>query len=186
VIKMLTRALGKAVASKAKATLGVIGRVEWLPTSRNSVLEIGTLNADESWTKVQDGGHIALTPDEREELIKVLESHREYKVLELGDTVNVAGEEYKVAAVQYLNATADGGRLRGTILAYCDSKRTWGVFTANPYGEVNYGTYEPDSQRALNAYAVRIVEHLYPHFNASPPSITFGHVAERDKLKSGT
>jgi hypothetical protein len=185
-VEMLKRALGKEVAAKAKPILGVIGRVEWLPNSRNSVLEVGTLNGDGSWTKIQDGGHIAIAPDEREELITVLKSHREYKTLELGDIVKVKGEEYEVVAAQYLNATADGGELRGTILAYCDSRRMWGVFTANPYGEVNYGTYEPDSQRALNAYATRVVEHLYPHFNASPPSITFGHVAERDKLKSGT
>jgi hypothetical protein len=179
-IKMLKHALGKT----GRPALGVIGRIEKTNTG-NSVLHIGKPFSDGSWEKLE-GGHVVLDSGEREELIEVLESHREYKVLELGDTVNVAGEQFKVSAVQYLNATADGGRLRGTILAYCDNKRTWAVFTANPYGEVNYGTYEKDSQRALNAYAVRIVEHLYPHFNASPPTITFAHVAERDKLKSGT
>ncbi|MFE0472620.1 hypothetical protein ACFW2V_13495 [Streptomyces sp. NPDC058947] len=181
-IKKLKRALGMEVAD-GRPGADVIGRVS-TSHSGNSILEIGRFNEDGSWTKVQDGGHIALTPEEREKLIEVLESHRRYKVIELGDTVTVVGDEFEVLAVQYLNATADGGRLRGTVLAYCDRKREYAVFTANPYGEVNYGTYTHSSQDALNAYATRIVEHLYPHFNASPPNLTFAHVAERDKLTS--
>lgn len=170
---MLKRALGAR-----RKGFGVIGRVDQAGSGK-SIIEIGTINDDESWTKITDGGHIALDPSEREDLIDVLKSHREYRMIELGDTV---GAGLTVLAVQYLNGTADGGRLRGTVLAWDDDKREYAVLTADPYGDMHHGTFTPDSQRALNAYITRINEHLYTHFNASPPSITFGHVAERDKL----
>jgi hypothetical protein len=183
-LKRLKRALGAEVADGEPGT-GVVGRVGTSPAG-NSILEIGTLNEDKSWTKLRDGGHIVLNPDEREVLIGSLESHRPYRVLELGDVVTVKGEEYEVLAVHYLNATADGEHLRGAILTYSANKQQWAVFTANPQGEANYGTYTPHSQDALNAYATRIVEHTYTHFNATPPALTFAHVADRDKLRSGT
>lgn len=175
---MLKRALGRVVGGGVRPGLGLVGRID-RSSGGNTILEIGTLNRDDSWTKIKDGGHIALTPEEREELIEALESHREYRVIELGEAVAL---EYTVMAVQYLNATTDGGRLRGTILAYSDRKREYAVLTADPYGNVENGTYTSDSQRALNAYITRVNEHLYPHFNASPPVLTFAHVAERDKL----
>ncbi len=49
---------------------------------------------------------------------------------------------------------------------------------------MEYGTYTHDGQRALNAYITRVDEHLFPHFNAKPPTITYAAVAERDKLKA--
>lgn len=181
-IKKLSRVLGKILADGKRPGLGVIGRVDTAP-SGNTIIEVGTVNNDGSWSKTVNGGHVVLVPNEVDEFVRVLESHQEYRTIRLGDTVAV---DYTVTAVQYLNATSDDGRLRGTILAYSSHQRKWAVLTANPHGEVNYGTYTSDSQRALNAYAARIVEHLYPHFNASPPTLTFAHVAERDKLKSGT
>jgi hypothetical protein len=179
-IKMLKRALGREVGDGRLPNQGLVGRVDLAPAG-NSILEIGSLNTDGSWTKVQDGGHIALTPGEREELIEALESHRDVKVIEVSDVI---GTGYTVLAAQYLNATADSGELRGTLLTWHDSKREYGIFTAFANGAVEYGSFPKDSQGALNAYATRIVEHLYPHFNASPPTLTFAAVAERDKLKA--
>lgn len=174
-LKVLKKALGTV-----RPGLGVIGRVDRAPSGK-TIIEIGHGFPDGTWEKITDGGHVALSPDERERLIKVLESHREYKVIELGDTVAIS---YTVIAVQYLNATADGGSLRGTVLAYSSHKREWAVLTADPHGEVANGTYTFDQQRALNAYITRINEHLFPHFNAQPPNITFAPVAERDRLKA--
>lgn len=171
--KMLSKALGTV-----KAGLGVIGRVD-KANGGKSIIEIGHGFPDGTWEKITNGGHIALTPDEREELIKVLESHRDVRMYEIGDAVGVG---FEVVAVQYLNATADGGRLQGTILAYADHKREWAVLTAFANGAVEYGTYTRDSQRALNAYYARIGEHLFPHFNVKAPSVTYAHVADRDKL----
>ncbi len=96
-IRMLRKALGTV-----KPKLGVIGRVS-VSNAGKSVIEIGHGFEDGTWEKITDGGHVALSPEEREELIKTLESHREYQVIELGDTVAI---EYTVVAVQYLNATA--------------------------------------------------------------------------------
>jgi len=175
VIKMLKRAIGTR-----RKGFGLIGRVDQSGSGK-SIIEVGTPNDDGSWTKIPNGGHIALDPSEREDLIGVLKSHREYRMIELGDTVGVG---LTVLAVQYLNATADDGLLRGTVLAWNGHKKEYAVLTADPYGDVHHGTYTSDSQRALNAYITRVNEHLYTHFNASPPSITFGHVAERDKLRS--
>jgi hypothetical protein len=173
-IKSLKKALGTAGKK-----LGVIGRIDISQTGK-SIIEIGHGFEDGSWEKITDGGHIALSPQEREVLIKTLESHREYQVIEIGDTVAV---EYTVLAVQYLNATADGGKLRGTILAYAPRKRQWAVLTAFPNGTVEYGSYTYDEQRALNVYVTRVTEHLFPHFNAKPPTLTYAAVADRDKLK---
>lgn len=178
-IKKLKNAIGAAVGrSEYAPEPSVVGEVEQSGAG-NSVLRVGKLARGGTWTQTE---HVVLTPDEREELIAVLESQREYRVIEIGDTVGVG---LTVLAVQYLNATADDGRLRGTVLAYCDRKREYAVLTADPHGDVHYGTYTTDLQKALNAYATRIVEHLYPHFNASPPTLTFGRVADRDKLKPG-
>lgn len=172
-LKMLKKALGTV-----RPGLGVIGRIDKSQTGK-TVIEIGHGFPDGTWEKITDGGHIALSSEERERLIKILESHRDVRTIEIGDTVAV---QYTVVAVQYLNATADDGRLRGTILAYSDSKRGWAVLTAFPNGSVEYGTYTTDSQRALNAYYTRLGEHLFPHFNVTAPSVTYGHVADRDKL----
>lgn len=174
-IRMLRKALGTV-----NPGLGVIGRIDRSQTGK-SIIEVGHGFPDGTWEKITKGGHIALSPEEREELIKTLESHREYQVIELGDTVAI---EYTVVAVQYLNATADGGKLRGTILAYSPRKRQWAVLTAFPDGTVEYGTYTYDEQRALNVYLTRVNEHLFPHFNAKPPTITYAAVPERDKLKA--
>lgn len=179
--------IGKSSYSDCVPVIGSVSS----SAAGNTIIEVGVEHAG-GWQKIglsgttevpRGAGHIVLTPTEREELIEVLESHRDYHVIEVGDTVAV---HYTVIAVQYLNATADGGQLRGTVLAYSDHKQEYGVFAADAYGDVENGTYTHDSQRALNAYATRTVEHLYLHFNASPPSITFAHVAERDKLRSGT
>lgn len=172
--------LGKALGIVGNA-LGVIGRVSKLENNGRTVIEIGHGYPDGTWEKITDGGHIVLQPAERERLIKVLESHREYKVIELGDTVALS---FTVIAVQYLNASADGGRLQGTILAYSEHKREWAVLTADPYGEVRYGTYTSDQQRALIAYITRVNEHLFPHFNVRAPYVTFAPVAERNRLKA--
>lgn len=167
----------------------VIGSVSSSGTG-NTVIEVGVEHGG-GWQKTglagttevpRGAGHIVLTPEEREELIETLESHRGYRMIKLGDRVGQNGAV--VLAVQYLNASADDGRLRGTVLAWDDSKREYAVLMADPYGDVHHGTYTSDPQGALNAYATRTIEHLYTHFNASPPSITFGHVAERDKLRS--
>ena len=178
-IKTLKGALGKIVAERAKPTLGVVGHVEWLPESRNTVLEIGALDGDGSWAKVKDAGRVALTPDEREELIEVLESHRDYQYIKVGDIVGVG---FTVIAVQYVNTGSDGRELRGTVLAYNDNKREWGVWTTSPQDDLAHGTNTFDGHRALNAFSVRTTEHLYLKFNTSPPVLTFGHVTERDKL----
>lgn len=172
-------ALKKALGT-VKAGLGVIGRVDMSQTGK-SIIEIGHGYPDGTWEKITDGGHIALSPEEREKLIKVLESHRDIRTYEVGNAVGVG---FEVVAVQYLNATADGGELRGTILAYADHKREWAVFTAFANGAVEYGTYTHDVQRAMNAYYTRIGEHLFPHFNVKAPSVTYAHVAERDRLKA--
>lgn len=183
--KIYGREIGKSDYSDC---VPVIGRVSTAP-SGNTVIEVGVEHGN-GWQKIgQSGttevprgaGHIVLTPAEREDLISDLESQRGYRLIKVGDTVGVG---LTVLAVQYLNATADGGRLRGTVLAWDDSKREYAVLTADQKGNVENGTFTHDSQRALNAYATRTVEHLYPHFNASPPTLTFAHVANRDKLKS--
>lgn len=168
----------KGVLGAVGAGLGVIGRIN-VAQSGKTIIEVGHTLPGGSWEKNTGSGHIALAPEEREELIEVLESHREFHVYEIGDPVGVG---FEVVAVQYLNATADGGRLQGTILAYADHKREWAVLTAFANGNTEYGTYTYDVQRAMNAYYTRIGEHLFPHFNVKAPSITYAHVADRDKL----
>lgn len=175
-LKVLKKAIGTI-----RPGFGVIGRIDKSQTGK-TVIEIGHGFPDGTWEKITDGGHIALSPEEREKLIKVLESHRDVRTYEIGDPVGVG---FEVVAVQYLNATADGGRLQGTILAYADHKREWAVLTAFANGAVEYGTYTHDVQRAMNAYYTRIGEHLFPHFNVKAPNVTYAHVADRDKLNGG-
>lgn len=173
--KLLGTALGR---SRWQSKISVIGEIEE-SGGGNAVLRVGEWMTDDSYIQ---HGHIVLTPDEREVLIKTLEDQRKVKVIEIGNTVAV---QYEVVAVQYLNATGDGGELRGTILAYAAHKQQWAVLTAFANGTVEYGTYTNDQQRALNAYYCRIGEHLFPHFNVIAPNVTYAAVAERDKLKAG-
>lgn len=173
-IKKLKHALGFR-----EPKFGLIGRVEQ-SMSGNSIIEVARQNPDGTRTKIEDGGHVVLSPDEREELIGALESHRDYHLIEIGDVIGGA----TVIAVQYVNPSSDTRELRGTVLAYNDSKREWLVGKASPQGEVVHGTHTPDQQRALNAFSVRTTEHLYAKFNTSPPVLTFGRVADRDKLKA--
>lgn len=177
-IKKLRSALGRTAATRHRE-FGVLGQVDRAPGG-NSIFEVGTLNDDGSWTKTVDGGHIVLSPDERDEAISALESHRPYQFIKVGDIVNGA----HVYGAQYVNTSSDSRELRGTILAYDPNKREWIVWTANPQGELAFSTRTFDQQAALNAYSVRTTEHLYRYFNTMPPVLTFGHVAERDKLKS--
>lgn len=156
--------------------LGVIGRVTpW--NDNKTIIETGKGAEGGGWEK---SGHVVLLPKEREKLITVLESHQGYRMLKVGEEIEGGAV---VLAVQYLNATADDGRLRGTVLAWDGHEREYIVWTADSEGNVKFGTHTHDSQRALNAYITRVNEHLYTHFNATPPTLTFAHVADRDKLK---
>lgn len=178
-IKELKRILGAAIGSGGLPGGGVIGRVGQ-SASGNTILEIGTLYSGDSWTRPANGGHIALQPEEREELIEVLESHRGYRVIKAGDMVGGvlhAG----VLAVQYYGTTADD--LGGTVLAYSAHKREYWVWSVNADGVLAEGAYSYDSEAALNRYAARSAEHLYSHFNRRSPALTFGRVPDADKLK---
>jgi hypothetical protein len=181
VIKKLKRILGLDVGpSEYAPNPSVIGAVEQSP-SGNTVLRIGKATVTDSdhpsWAQTE---HVVMVPEERGELIDALISQQGYQTIKCGDIVGLG---LIVLAVQYVNAAGGGERRKGTVLAWDDHKREYAVLTADPYGDVHYGTYTTDSQRALNAFATRTVEHLYSHFNASPPALTFGHVADRDKLK---
>lgn len=185
VIKKLKRILGLALGpSEYAPNPSVIGSVEETP-SGNTALRIGKVIAPEgdreqpfpSW---QQSEYVVLSPEERDELIKVLDSQNGYRTVKCGDIVGVGSI---VLAVQYANGGGGGERRIGTVLAWTDHKSEYVVYTVDPYGEVSNGTYTFDEQRALNAYIARSNDHLFRHFNAKPPAITYAHVAERDILK---
>lgn len=73
--KELSCILGKIVADKAKPQLGAIGLIEQTPTG-NTIMSVCALGDDDTWAEIKGGGRIALTPDERDELIDILISHR--------------------------------------------------------------------------------------------------------------
>lgn len=176
-IKMLTGALGKT----GRAALGVIGRIERSNTG-NSVLHIGKPFSDGGWRKLE-GGHVVLNPDEREELIGVLESHRGYARIKLGDVIG-GPLAATVLAVEYHHG-GDPAKAVGTVLAYSDHKREYWVWSVTPDGALENGTWKRHMQDAMNVYQVRSTDRLYSFFNTTPPVLTFGSVAERDKLKEG-
>jgi len=181
VIKKLKRILGLALGpSEYAPNPSVIGSVEQSP-SGNAVLRIGKATVPDeghpSWTQTE---HVVLNDEERDELIAVLDSQRGYRTVKCGDIVGVGSI---VLAVQYAHGGGGGEHRIGTALAWTDHKREYVVYTVDPYGEVSNGTYTFDEQRALNAYIARSNDHLFRHFNAKPPAITYGHVAERDVLK---
>lgn len=181
-IKKLKSALGRLVGPSEWAPLpSVIGSVEQ-PISGNTVLRVGKMTIDDpdkrsgSWTQTE---HIALKPKERDELIDVLKSHQECQTVEIGDTV---GMGCVVMGVHYVNATADPHMRTGTALAWDDHRREYVVFTIDAYGNADNGLYRKDQQRALNAYTARMNDHLFRHFNSTPPTLTYAHVPEPDRL----
>jgi hypothetical protein len=182
VIKKLKSALGRLVGPSEWAPLpSVIGSVEQAP-GRNTIVRVGKMTIDDpdersgSWTQTE---HIALKPSERDELIDVLSSHQECRTVKIGDTV---GAGYVVMGVHYVNATADPHMRTGTALAWNDRKREYAVFTIDARGNADNGLYREDSQRALNAYTARMNDHLFRHFNSTPPTLTYAAVPERDRL----
>jgi hypothetical protein len=184
VIKKLKRILGLAIGpSEYSPNPSVIGSVEETP-SGNTALRIGKVIAPEgdreqafpSW---QQSEYVVINSEERRELITTLESQDDYKTIKCGDIV---GESAIVLAVHYVNGAGGGEQRIGTILGWIDHKNTYVIYTADPYGEVGNGTYRVDSQRANNAYIARLNDHFFRHFNSIPPTITYAHVAERDRL----
>lgn len=170
---VLGRALGR---SEHAPEPGVIGSIEGTEAG-NLAIRIGRWLRSGGWEQKE---YVVLTSEERDELIGVLESHQGYRTVKCGDIVGVGSI---VLAVQYANGAGGGERRIGTVLAWTDHKREYVVYTVDPYGEVSNGTYTFDEQRALNAYIARSNDHLFRHFNAKPPAITYAHVAERDVLK---
>jgi hypothetical protein len=165
-IKELKRALGVL-------TLGVIGRVTpW--NDGKTIIETGKGVESGGWEK---SGHIVLTSEEREELIDVLKSHRDYRRVEIGDVVGGP----VAATVMAVSYREDG---TGVVLAHSEHKREYWVWTIDAKGEVHNGSSSFDGERARNKYAVRVTESLFLHYNTTPPTLTFAHVADRDKLKS--
>lgn len=176
----LKRILGLAIGpSEYAPNPSVIGAVEQ-SASGNAVLRIGKATVTDgdhpSWTQTE---YVVMNPEERDVLIASLESQRERKTIKVGDTV---GSGFLVLAVQYVKGGGDESQI-GTVLSWDDHKREYIVHTADPYGDLSNGTYSTDSQRALNAFVARVNDHLFRHFNAKPPHITYAHVAERDRLK---
>jgi hypothetical protein len=181
VIKKLKGILGLGIGpSEYAPNPSVIGSVEQ-SNAGNAVLRIGKATVTDgdhpSWTQTE---YVVLSPEERDNLIDVLDSQNGYRTVKCGDIVGVGSI---VLAVQYANGAGGGERRIGTVLAWTDHKREYVVYTVDPYGEVSNGTYTFDEQRALNAYIARSNDHLFRHFNAKPPAITYAHVAERDILK---
>lgn len=179
-IKKLKRVAGLALGPSEYAPQpSVIGEIEQ-SGSGNAVLRVGKATVTDpdavSWTQTE---HVVLTPEERDEVISVLTSHQGYKTIKVGDIVGLGAI---VLAVQYVNGSGGGDRRIGTVLAWDDHKHEYIVFTADPYGDVDNGLYRKDQQRALNAYIARLNDHLFRHFNSTPPHITYTHVAEQDRL----
>lgn len=180
VIKKLKGILGLGIGpSEYAPNPSVIGSVEQ-SSSGNAVLRIGKATVTDedhpSWTQTE---YVVLTPEERDHLINVLDSQNGYRTIKCGDIV---GESAIVLAVHYVNGGGGGERRTGTVLGWIDHKRTYVVYTADPYGEVGNGTYRVDSTRANNAYVARLLDHHFNHFNSTPPAITYARVAERDRL----
>lgn len=162
-------ALGRSQYSPDPSVIGEVRKSQ----AGNTVLRVGRLLKDGGWTQTE---HVALTPQEREELIRALESHRKHRAIKIGDTVAAL---YTVVSVQYLNATADDGLPLGVILARSETMREWAVFTADAYGDVRHGTYCPDRQKAMDVYLMRIMHHTYLHLDATPPDIEFASIGRR-------
>ncbi|MCP9209562.1 hypothetical protein [Streptomyces cucumeris] len=177
-IKMLTRALGTV-----HPKFGVIGRVDRSGTGK-SIIEIGKSNEDGSWTKVPDGGHVALGPEERAELIRVLESHENHQTLKVGDIVGGPLGATVLAVAYHETGMADPGRKNGVVLAYSDHKREYWVWRVNAAGELEHGYWSHDAEKCLNRYAARLIERLYAHGNRSAPKLTFDRVPNGSALES--
>lgn len=182
VIKKLKRVLGALIGPSEWAPLpSVIGSVEQSSTGK-TVIRVGKMtvadpDADgKSWTQTE---YVVMAPEELTELIDVLESQQKYRTVKVGDTVGIG---CVVMAVQYVNATVDPGRRIGTALTWDNHRREHVVFTVDAYGNVDNGLYRKNEQRALNAYIARLNDHLFRHFNSSPPYITYAPVPERDRL----
>lgn len=184
VIKKLKRILGLAIGpSEYAPNPSVIGSVEETP-SGNTALRIGKVIAPEgdreqafpSW---QQSEYVVINSEERDELIATLESQRDYQTIKVGDIVGLGAI---VLAVHYANGSGGGDQRIGTVLAWDDHKHEYVIFTANPYGNVDNGLYRKDQQRALNAYIARLNDHLFRHFNSTPPHITYAPVAPTDRL----
>lgn len=181
-IKKLKRVIGALVGPSEWAPFpSVIGSVEQSMTGK-TVIRVGKLTVADpdidgkSWTQTE---HVVMTPGEREDLIDALTSHRECRTVEVGDTV---GMGCVVMGVHYVNATADPHMRTGTALAWDDQRREHVVFTIDAYGNADNGLYRKDQQRALNAYTARMNDHLFRHFNSTPPTLTYASVPERDRL----
>lgn len=179
-IKSLKWVLGALAGDNRRTGYGVIGRVE-LSQTGNTIIETGLMNDDKSWSKIEKGGHLVLRPEEREELIGVLESHRVVPRYEVGDKIG-GHLGAVIISVQYHEGLG-GERPTGTVLAYADHKGEYWVWTVDAAGVPGTGTYSYDIESALNKYATRLTENLYGHFNRRSPAITFARVADRDKVK---
>jgi len=180
VIKKLKGILGLGVGpSEYAPNPSVIGAVEQ-SSSGNAVLRIGKATVTDgdhpSWTQTE---HVVLTPEERDVLIDGLDAQRGYRTIRTGDIVGLG---QIVLAVQYVNGAGGNDKKIGTVLAWDDHKREYVVYTADPYGHVGNGLYRADGQRAHNAYMARATDHFSRHFNTTPPTLTYAHVAERDRL----
>lgn len=179
-IKKLKGILGLGVGpSEYTPNPSVIGEVEQ-SESGNAVLRIGKATVPDgdfpSWTQTE---HVVLVPEERDALIDALDAQRGYHTIKTGDIV---GRGQIVLAVQYVNGAGGNDKKIGTALTWDDYKREYVIYTVDPYGEVGNGTYRRDQQRALNAYVARLNDHLFGHFNTTPPHITYAQVAQSDRL----
>lgn len=181
-IRKLKSVIGALVGPSEWAPLpSVVGSVEQSNTG-NTVLRIGKVTVPDPdsngirWTQTE---YVVATPEERDELIAVLESQREYQTIKAGDIVAMGAI---VLAVHYANGSGGGTGRIGTVLAWDDHKREYIVWTADAYGGLSNGTYRTDQQKALNAYMARLNDHLFRHFNSTPPTLTYATVADRDKL----
>lgn len=180
-IKKLRGILGLGVGpSDYSPTPSVIGAVEQ-SSSGNAVLRIGKATVTDtdhpSWTQTE---YVVLTSGERNELIDTLASQQDYQTIRTGDIV---GDSAIVLAVHYVNGRSGNEGKIGTVLGWIDHKMTYVVYTADPYGEVGNATYRTDSTQANNAYIARLTDHHFRHFNSTPPTLTYAHVADLDKLK---
>lgn len=182
--------IGQSKYAACEAVIGSVSR----SMSGNTVLETGVRSGD-GWEKIgteigrRDApvgcGHVVITPEERRELIAELTSHEEAEQtrhFRTGDTIpGPLGAV--VMAVSYHNGHADEGKEAGVLLAYSAHKREYWVWSVGPRGDLASGTYSYDLGAAMTRYSVRVTEHLHTHFNHMSPAPTFGHVADRDKLK---
>lgn len=179
-IKKLKGILGLGVGpSEYAPNPSVIGAIEQAP-SGNAVLRIGKATVtDEDHPSWVQSEYVVLTSEERDTLIDTLDAQRGYRTIKTGDIVGF-GEI--VLAVQYVNGSGGNDKRIGTVLAWNDHKREYVVYTADPYGHVGNGLYRMDGQRAHNAYMARATDHFFRHFNTTPPTLTYAHVPEQDRL----